>query len=138
MNSTQFNVAMTDWTFPDLQVEEAILNSSGIALRARQCKTEAELAEHCAEADAVLTQFARVDANVIAAMSKARVIVRCGIGVDNVDLDAARERGIPVCNVPDYCLDEVADQTPGLHPRDDAPSCDERQARRLSYRIVSA
>src|SRR4051812_28312351 len=44
-------------------------------------------------------------------MNKVRVIVRYGIGVDNVDLQAARERGIPVCNVPDYCIDEVADHT---------------------------
>ena len=44
-------------------------------------------------------------------MQKARVIVRYGIGVDNVDLEAARKRNIPVCNVPDYCIDEVADHT---------------------------
>jgi D-3-phosphoglycerate dehydrogenase len=44
-------------------------------------------------------------------MTRARAIVRYGIGVDNVDLAAARERGIPVCNVPDYCIDEVADHT---------------------------
>ena len=44
-------------------------------------------------------------------MRRARVIVRYGIGVDNVDLKAASERGIPVCNVPDYCVDEVADHT---------------------------
>ncbi|MFM8220567.1 MAG: NAD(P)-dependent oxidoreductase, partial [Planctomycetaceae bacterium] len=37
--------------------------------------------------------------------------MRYGIGVDNVDLEAAKERGIPVCNIPDYCIDEVADQT---------------------------
>ena len=41
----------------------------------------------------------------------ARAIVRYGIGVDNVDLDAAQFGGIPVCNVPDYCIDEVADHT---------------------------
>ena len=44
-------------------------------------------------------------------MAKCRIIVRYGIGVDNVDLDAAAKRGIPVCNVPDYCVDEVADHT---------------------------
>jgi D-3-phosphoglycerate dehydrogenase len=59
----------------------------------------------------VITQFAPIKADVIAAMQKAKVIVRYGIGVDNVDLDAARQRGIPVCNVPDYCIDEVADHT---------------------------
>jgi len=42
-------------------------------------------------------------------MPRARLIVRYGIGVDNVDLVAARDRGIPVCNVPAYCIDEVAD-----------------------------
>ena len=44
-------------------------------------------------------------------MSKAKAIVRYGIGYDNVDTTAARERGIPVCNIPDYCIDEVADHT---------------------------
>ena len=104
-------VVITDWTFPDLGVEEKILNACGVEVEARQCKTEAELIALCAGADAVITQFARVNANVIAAMKKARAIVRYGIGVDNVDLDAARACGIPVCNVPDYCIDEVADQT---------------------------
>ena len=42
---------------------------------------------------------------------RARAIVRYGIGVDNVDLEAARARGIPVSNIPDYCIDEVADHT---------------------------
>ena len=61
------------------------------------------------DADAVITQFAPVNAAVIGAMQKSRVIVRYGIGVDNVDLAAAAAKGIPVCNVPDYCIDEVAD-----------------------------
>ena len=63
------------------------------------------------DADAVITQFASVNTDVIANMRQAKVIVRYGIGVDNVDLAAARARGIPVCNVPDYCIDEVADHT---------------------------
>ena len=37
--------------------------------------------------------------------------LRYGVGVDNVDLSAAKRQGIPVCNVPDYCIDEVADYT---------------------------
>ena len=105
------NVVVTDWTFPDLSLEEAVLRPRGCALGGRQCKTEADLIALVRDADCVITQFARVNAAVIAAMARARVIVRYGIGVDNVDLDAARARGIPVCNVPDYCIDEVADQT---------------------------
>jgi D-3-phosphoglycerate dehydrogenase len=104
-------VAFTDWTFPDLSIEDENLRAHGVQVVARQCKTEAELIELCADAAVVITQFARVNANVISAMRHAKAIVRYGIGVDNIDLDAARERGIPVCNVPDYCIDEVADQT---------------------------
>jgi D-3-phosphoglycerate dehydrogenase len=111
MNPPNPTVVITDWTFPDLSVEEGILQAHGVELVTRQCKTEADLIDLCADADAVITQFARVNANVVSAMRKARAIVRYGIGVDNIDLDQARERGIPVCNVPDYCIDEVADQT---------------------------
>jgi D-3-phosphoglycerate dehydrogenase len=104
-------VAITDWTFPDLAIELAILKPIGHEVVARQCKTEADLISLVGDADCVITQFARVNANVIAAMNRARAIIRYGIGVDNVDLDAARTAGIAVCNVPDYCIHEVADQT---------------------------
>jgi D-3-phosphoglycerate dehydrogenase len=108
---THTTIVVTDYTFADLAMEQAVLARSGIELVGHHCKTEAELVVAVAHADAVITQFARVDANVIAAMSKARAIVRYGIGVDNVDLEAARASGIPVCNIPDYCIDEVADHT---------------------------
>jgi D-3-phosphoglycerate dehydrogenase len=104
-------VAVTDFTFPDLQIEETILQPFGVRLRSGQCKTAETLIPLTREADAVITQFAPLTAEVVAAMQQARVIVRYGIGVDNVDLEAARARGIPVCNVPDYCIDEVADHT---------------------------
>ncbi|MDR3635924.1 MAG: hypothetical protein P4L84_19130, partial [Isosphaeraceae bacterium] len=89
-------VVVTDFTFPALDVEAAILEPQGVELAGGQCKTVETLIPLVAGADAVITQFAPVSAAVIAAMSQARVIVRYGIGVDNVDLDAARARGIPV------------------------------------------
>jgi D-3-phosphoglycerate dehydrogenase len=107
-------VLVTDSTFGRLDVEEAILRPLGASIDACQCRTEADLLDAVAGADYVLTQFAPLTARVIQAMSRARLIVRYGIGVDNVDLDAARARGIPVCNVPAYCVDEVADHTLAL------------------------
>ncbi|WP_165235658.1 C-terminal binding protein [Aquisphaera insulae] len=104
-------VAVTDATFPTLDIEAEILRPAGAELVAGQCKSVETLIPLVREADAVLTQFAQIREEVIGAMQRARVIVRYGIGVDNVDLDAARARGIPVCNVPDYCIDEVADHT---------------------------
>jgi D-3-phosphoglycerate dehydrogenase len=104
-------IVVTDYTFPALEIEESVLKPLGFEIVSGQCKSPEALIALVAEADAVITQFAPVNASVIAAMQKAKVIVRYGIGVDNVDLEAARQRGIPVCNVPDYCIDEVADHT---------------------------
>jgi len=104
-------IVVTDYTFPSLEIEQELIQSQGFELVGGQCKTVETLIPLVAGADAVITQFAPINAQVIAAMEKARVIVRYGIGVDNVDLEAARQKGIPVCNVPDYCIDEVADHT---------------------------
>ena len=104
-------IVVTDHAFPDLAVEEEIATAAGAILVSAQTKDPVRLATAVADADAVITQFAPVNADVVNAMRRARAIVRYGIGVDNVDLAAARSRGIPVCNIPDYCIDEVADHT---------------------------
>ena len=103
-------IAITDYTFPDLSLEQALLRPAGIGIVSfKEKRSPAELAELVRDADAVIAQFAPVNAEVVNAMTKARAIVRYGIGYDNVDIAVARERGIPVCNIPDYCVDEVAD-----------------------------
>jgi len=107
-------VVVTDYTFPSLDVERAMIEPTGCGFIAAQCETPAELIPLLADTDYVITQFAPLNAAVLATMNKARVIARYGIGVDNIDLEAARLRGIPVCNVPDYCIDEVADHTLAL------------------------
>ena len=105
-------IAITDYSFPSLDIEEGILRPLGHEIASlKERRSAAELTKLVADADAVITQFAPVDAHVIASMQRAKVIVRYGIGYDNVDVKAARERGIPVCNIPDYCIDEVADHT---------------------------
>lgn len=105
-------IAITDYSFPDLEIEERILKAAGHEVVAwKEKRPSSELVELVHNADAIITQFASVNAEVIASLTQAKVIVRYGIGVDNVDLAAARAGGIPVCNVPDYCIDEVADHT---------------------------
>jgi D-3-phosphoglycerate dehydrogenase len=103
-------VAVTDYGFDVLDIEKGILEPLGCRFSALKTgKDTAQLKDLVKDADYVITQFAPVNAEVIGAMQKARVIVRYGIGVDNVDLAAAAARKIPVCNVPDYCTNEVAD-----------------------------
>jgi D-3-phosphoglycerate dehydrogenase / 2-oxoglutarate reductase len=105
-------VAVTDYGFDVLDVEKGILEPLGCQFVTNKTgKVVAELVALVKDADYVITQFAPVNAEVIGAMQKCKVIVRYGIGVDNVDLAAAAAKKIPVCNVPDYCTNEVADST---------------------------
>lgn len=109
----QYTIAVTDFGTDVLDVEKAVLEPLGCRLVGPLCgadaKDQQKLAALVATADSVITQFSPVTAAVIESMQNCRVIVRYGIGVDNVDLKAAAAKGIPVCNVPDYCIDEVAD-----------------------------
>jgi D-3-phosphoglycerate dehydrogenase len=104
---------VTDFGAEEINVEKAILEPHGCEvvgpLRGTNAKDEAQLSALVKDADYVITQFSPVTAAVIGAMEKSKIIVRYGIGVDNVDLKAAAAKNIPVCNVPDYCIDEVAD-----------------------------
>jgi D-3-phosphoglycerate dehydrogenase / 2-oxoglutarate reductase len=108
-------VVVTDYQFDNLDIETKILAEQNCQLFApRRTSNAQELIDLCKDADAVITQFAPLTPQVIAEMKKAGAIVRYGIGVDNVNLAAAKEHGIPVCNIPDYCMDEVADHTLAL------------------------
>lgn len=107
-------VAITDHTFDAIDLEREVLEPLGCRLESLKAGKDQALVDLVKDADAVITQFAAINAAVIGAMQKCRVIVRYGIGVDNVDLKAAAAKGIPVCNVPEYCIDEVADHTLAL------------------------
>lgn len=91
-----------------------MVTEAGATLAVAQCKSPEEVIAACKDADALLVQWAPITAKVVAALEKCKVIVRYGIGVDNVDLKAAAAKGIPVCNIPDYCIDEVADHSLSL------------------------
>ncbi|MEX2116201.1 MAG: C-terminal binding protein [Bacteroidota bacterium] len=107
-------VVITDWGFPSLDPERGVLKGKGVDLLEYQCKSEEDVIRVVGDADVVMAQWAPVRANAIAAMTRCKGIVRYGIGLDNIDLDAARRKGIPVRNVPDYCVEEVADHTMAL------------------------
>ncbi|MDW3211979.1 MAG: C-terminal binding protein [Reichenbachiella sp.] len=107
-------VVITDWNFPNIDIERKIIEEAGHTVVDAQCKTEDEVAVLVSDADLVIAQWAPVKSKAIAAMTQCKGIVRYGIGLDNIDLDAAKAKDIPVANVPDYCLNEVADHTVAL------------------------
>ena len=105
---------VTDTSWDSLDREAEVLAEVGAGLSRAAAGDEGELIALARDADAILTCFAKVTPAVVAAAPRLRVIGRYGIGVDNIAVAEATARGIPVTNVPAYCLDEVAEHVLGL------------------------
>lgn len=103
-------VAVTDHLFPSMDDEARMFGAMDTELLIGQCKEEEDVIALCRNADAILNTYARMTPRVIESLERCRVIVRFGIGYDNVDVEAATRRGIMVANTTEYCIDEVADQ----------------------------
>jgi len=102
-------VYVTDFIKEPLDYERAVLGGQAevVALNAL---AESDLEGRVEDADAIMVyHYFRLTRRTIERLDRCRVIVRPGVGYDGIDLAAARERGIPVCNVPDYGTEEVAD-----------------------------
>ncbi len=101
-----FRVVVTDQVFPDVAVERGLVEAAGGELVVARDPQDAHRLVQ--DADGVLNTYLPIDRNLIGTMTRAKIIARYGIGVDNVDIEAARQAGIAVTNVPDYCVEEVA------------------------------
>lgn len=108
-------IVFTDYYYPDIEREKGILSAIPdleIVDLQQQCggiTSPDALIPHVADAHAVITQYASIDASVIDALTHCQVLTRYGIGIDNIDVARASTRGIAVANVPDYCVEEVSD-----------------------------
>jgi D-3-phosphoglycerate dehydrogenase len=104
---SRFKVVVTDQVFPDVEVEGALLADIDASLEVADGSLHDALAKG-RDADALLNTYLPLDADAFARLERCRIVARYGIGVDNVDLDAASKAGVVVTNVPDYCVEEVA------------------------------
>jgi D-3-phosphoglycerate dehydrogenase / 2-oxoglutarate reductase len=100
-------VLVTPHRFPDLEPETAVLAPLGVELV--ETASADELARRAGEAAGLLVTTTPVDASLIAELTACRAIVRYGIGVEVVDVEAATAAGIAVGNVVDASVEEVAD-----------------------------
>ena len=107
-------LVVTDQAFGNTRHEQAAAKTAGADFSEYQCRTEDEALEVVRGANVVLNNFAPMTHRVMSAMAPGAVIVRYGVGVDNVDLAAAKSLGVRVCNVPDYGVEEVADHAAAM------------------------
>ncbi|MEQ8788029.1 MAG: C-terminal binding protein [Pirellulaceae bacterium] len=109
-------VLITDIAWSDIELEREILSEIGakpiLAENADADSLSQLAAEH--RVRAILTCWANVPGPVIDASGKVRIVSRLGIGLDNIDVAHCTRRGIPVTNVPDYCLTEVVEHALAL------------------------
>lgn len=107
-------VAITDLDHADIKLEQEVLWKHDIDPVWLNCKTEDDLIEQCKGYKSLINQYAPFTEKVFEGLPDLKVIVRFGVGVDNVDLQAATKHGVKVCNVPDYGTKEVADHAMAL------------------------
>lgn len=110
----EFKVYISDFDYPDNEIEKRILEPIGAKVIGLQCKSGDGLAEQAADADVILQQYAKIFRPTLEKLKKCKAVCRYGVGVDIVDVEAAYELGMVVTNVPDYCVDEVADHNISL------------------------
>lgn len=111
-------VLETDRPWPDDLVEREVLELAGFELvtgpaAAAGPAVISGLVERWRPA-AIMTCWAPVTATAIRASPDLRIVARMGVGLDNIDVEAASARGVLVTNVPDYCIDEVSDHAVGM------------------------
>ena len=107
-------IVITDCDHPSIELEQAIFTAAGHEVVVAQCRTADEVIVAGHGAAALLAQYAPITEAVMTALPSFRVVGRYGVSLDNIELPAAARHGIAVVNVPDYCIDEVADHAIGL------------------------
>ncbi|WP_157987622.1 C-terminal binding protein [Jiangella endophytica] len=107
-------MAILDCDFGRGEIESEILAGAGYACRIASANSEDDAMSAADGAVGLLTQYAPVTAAVLDAAPTVRAVVRYGVGLDVIDLHAAKRRSVAVSGVADYCTDEVADHALAL------------------------
>jgi D-3-phosphoglycerate dehydrogenase len=109
-------VVVTDYIEPDLNWESAELARRGIKFSHHQLKFAPieQVLDATRDADVVVVNMVPITPELIAGWKKCKLVIRHGVGYDNVNVAALCQAGIPLCYIPDYCTEEVAEQAIAL------------------------
>jgi D-3-phosphoglycerate dehydrogenase len=107
-------IAVADSVFPSLDPAKAALAHLNPTFRMSKSGGADDILAVAKDADAILVTYAKITREIIGQLTRCKAIGRFGLGVDNIDLPAAKEKSIAVNYVPDYCIREVSDHTMAL------------------------
>ena len=103
-----FKVVLLSHDYGSTEIEREIIEQAGGQCVDADRLPKAEAMRAAAEADAVIVRWLAVTPELISRWRRCRIIVRYGVGYDNVDYQAATAAGIMIGHCPHYCVDEVA------------------------------
>jgi len=107
-------IAITENVFPTLDPALNELKRLNPTVRMAKSTSAEDILAVAKDADAILVTYAKLSADLIGQLTRCKAIGRFGLGVDNIDLPACKEKGIAVNYVPDYCIREVSDHAMAL------------------------
>jgi len=107
-------VLITDYDFPDIELEKQLFRAAGVEVAEAQCRTEDDVIAAAQGCFGLLAQYAPMNARVFAALPEVRVVSRLGAGFDTVNVADAKRHGVWVANSPDYGVGEVATHALGM------------------------
>ena len=112
----KWQVVITDDGYAHYDIEREVLSRVDAEVTVRMCETEDEVIALAKEkdADGVIVRLQPFTEKVMEALPKVRAVGRYGIGVDNIDCEAATRHGVAVGNVCDYAVNEVSEQALAL------------------------
>ncbi len=106
----KLNVLITDCDHGNVDVEKKVFDEANISFELAKCKTEEDVIANGKGYEVFVNQYAPITEKVFESLPDLKYVVRYGVGVDNVDVEAATKHGVQIGNVPDYGMNEVADQ----------------------------
>ena len=114
--SENIKVVVTDYIEKNLDWESEKLTEKGISFETYQLKhkPEEEVLEKIKDADVIVVNMVKMPESLISKLDKCCLIIRHGIGYDNVDVDACTKYGIQFSYQPDYCKEDVAEHAIAL------------------------
>lgn len=108
-------IAIVGFDFPDIETERALCEGEGHELTVCEGRTPEFIVEHARGADAVISSYGVFTREVFEALAPTlRIVSRTGTGYDEIDVRAATEHGVAVCNVPGYGTEVVSDHAIAL------------------------
>jgi D-3-phosphoglycerate dehydrogenase / 2-oxoglutarate reductase len=107
-------IAVADSPFPSLDPAKKALARLSPEYRMAKSPSAEDILAVARDADAILVTYAKLPDELLRQLTRCKSIGRFGLGVDNIDLAAAKALGIAVNYVPDYCLREVSDHAMAL------------------------